>query len=220
LRQLQYLWHVPLLRATQAALVGRFDEAERLAAEGRALGERAQHQGIAVFFPTVIAMIRYLPGRFAELADPLRQYVERYPSIPTGRSAYAYGLCESGRTDEARREFEPFAADDFAGLPRDFTWATNLAFLALTCAALGDARRAAVLYELFLPFAPYNVRTTRIGVVCVGAAAHYLGLLAATRQRLDDAVRHLEAALAMNARRGSPPFLAISRYQPAPRPAH
>jgi DNA-binding CsgD family transcriptional regulator len=212
LHQLQYLWHVPLLRATLAALVGRFDEAERLAVEGRALGERAQHQGIAVFFPTVMLMIRYLQGRFAELADA-PAFVERFPSIPAFRSAYAHALWETGRADEARREFEQLALDDFAGLPRDFTRATTLSSLAFTCAALGDAPRAAVLYALLLPFAPYNVRTTRIGIVCFGSAAHYLGLLAATRQCLDDAARQFEAALAMNARLGSPPFLAISQYE-------
>ena len=115
--------------------------------------------------------------------------------------------------EDARREFEVLAADSFGALPRDFTWATNLGFLALTCAALGDERRAAKLYDLLLPFAPFNLRTSRIGIVCTGPAAHYLGLLAASRQNVDAAVRHFEAALLVGARLGSPPFVAITQVE-------
>ena len=58
------------------------------------------------------------------------------------------------------------------------------------------------LYELLLPQAGFNVRVSRIGIGSMGAVEHYLGLLAATMGHLDGAVRHVEAAMRLNARRG------------------
>ncbi|MGH8896625.1 MAG: ATP-binding protein [Egibacteraceae bacterium] len=213
LRQLHYRWHVPLLRATQATLAGRFEEAERLAEEGRALGQRVHHQGATVFFPLALGMIRFAQGRYDELEGLLREQVGRYPALPGWRASLAYALAEAGRKEEARVEFERLAVDDFAGLPRDFTWVSNLAFHALTCTALGDTRAAAKLYELLLPHEVSTVRLSRIGIGSAGPVAHYLGLLAATTARWDDAARHFEAAMAMNARIGAAPFMANSRYQ-------
>lgn len=213
LHQLYYRWHIPLLRASQAALAGRFAEAERLAAEGHALGLRAQNQAIAVFFPVVVGMIRFAQGRFHELEALVREQVDHYPSLPEWRAALAYALAEAGRLEEARVEFERLAADDFGGLPREVIWVGGLAFCALTCRLLGDRERAGTLYGLLLPHAGFNVRVSRIGIGSMGAVEHYLGLLAAIMGRLDDAVRHLEAAMRLNARMGAASYLANSRYQ-------
>ena len=207
---------MPLLRATLASLAGDFAEAERLADEGLALGQRAQHHGVGVVFPTVIGMIRLGQGRVDDVAAVvamLRETLERFPSLPGMRAGLAYALCEAGRQEEARLELERLPASDLAALPRDFTWLSTLAMLALACAGLDDRHRAAQVYALPLPFAPYAVRGTRIGVACYGAASHYLGLLAATLERWDDAARHFEAALEMDARLGAPAYLANSRYQ-------
>jgi len=213
LRQLQYLWHVPLLRATRATLGGRFAQAEALAREGLEAGTRAQHQGVGIFYGTALAMIRFAQGRFAELEGLLRENAVRYPSIPTWRAALAYALVEAGRDVEARVEVERLSARDFADLPRDFTWLSSVAFLSLACAALADAPRAAALYALLLPYARYHVRVTRIGIVTMGAVAHYLGVCAAAQQRWDEAVAHLDAAVEANAAIGGVTFLANSHHQ-------
>jgi hypothetical protein len=84
--------------------------------------------------------------------------------------------------------------------------------VALTCAALHDAHRAAQLYELLLPYARYNNRMTRIGIGSLGPIAHYLGLLAATMTRWDAAADHFEAAMQMSTHMAAPVFLANSRY--------
>ena len=42
LRQPQHLWHIPLLRGMRATMDGRFEDAEELAAEALAGGERAE----------------------------------------------------------------------------------------------------------------------------------------------------------------------------------
>ncbi len=79
-------------------------------------------------------------------------------------------------------------------------------------AALRDTRRAAVLYDLLHPFAE-RLLTLAANVACLGSIAHWLGLLAGTLKRWDDAVAHFEAAIETNARVGARPFLARSQHE-------
>ena len=212
LRQLQYRWHIPLLRASQAAIAGRFAEAEQLAEEGLAVGRRVHHQGVLLFHLGVVIAIRFGQGRFPEVLDVLRETDRRYPSLAVWRCAVAYALVEAARDDEAVVDFERQVKDEFASVPRDHLWTTCMAFLGLTCAALHDAHRAAKLYEMLLPYARYNNRMTRIGIGSLGPIAHYLGLLAATMARWDAAADHFHAAMQMSTRMAAPVFLANSRY--------
>ena len=133
-------------------------------------------------------------------------------SASTWRPGLALIYCELGREREARAAFEQLAAHDFADVPQDGLWLTCLAYLAEVCAFLGDARRAATLYRLLLP---YNGYTVVVGgtYVCYGAAARYLGMLATTMERWEDAAQHFEDALAMNARMGARPWLAHTQHQ-------
>jgi AAA ATPase domain len=213
LRQLHYLWHVPLLRATQEVLAGRLDEAERLAAEGLAVGQRAHDQAVGVYVPVVVALVRLLQGRLAELEGAVRELVARYPAVPAWRGTLVVTLAHAGRHDEARAELDWLAARDLADLPRDQQWLCNLALLAMACQRLGDRRRAAVVYELLLPCAGRLVPTTRLAVGCLGAVSHYLGILAATMARWDDAAAHLREAVETNSRAGALCFLAQSRHE-------
>src|SRR5262249_49616563 len=77
---------------------------------------------------------------------------------------------------------------------------------------LRDKARAVTLYSMLLPYAHLNV-VIGAAVVCCGAVSRYLGLLAATLERWDDAQRHFEHALTMNATLGARPFLAHTQYQ-------
>ena len=91
--------------------------------------------------------------------------------------------------------------------PRTETGSPTVTLLCDLCAALGDGRRAALLYELLLPYAGVNV-VAGIAVVCLGSAARYLGKLAATTGREREAVGHFERALEQNARLQAPVLLA------------
>jgi DNA-binding CsgD family transcriptional regulator len=114
---------------------------------------------------------------------------------------------ELGLAQEARAEFEHLAADDFADIPRDARWVMCMAYLAEVCAFLGDARRAATLYHFLTPHDGYNLLVGPTAA-CFGAASRYLGLLAATMGRWQEAQQHFEDALAVNARMGAKPWLA------------
>jgi tetratricopeptide (TPR) repeat protein len=116
-------------------------------------------------------------------------------------------LCEEGRVEEAREEFERLAAHDFEDVPKDLDWMIAMTLLSDVCADLGDAERAALLYDRLEPYADVNV-VIGLAAACLGSAAGYLGKLAATMGRPERAVEHFERALAANAELQAPGCLA------------
>ncbi|HEX8157837.1 MAG TPA: hypothetical protein VF526_10675, partial [Solirubrobacteraceae bacterium] len=107
-------------------------------------------------------------------------------------------------------ELEALARHDFRDLPRDGSWLSNVAVLCQVVLLVGDARRAQLLYELLLPYAERCVVT--FALLCQGSASRHLGLLATTMSRYDDAVRHFEQALKMNAQIRSPLLVAHTQH--------
>jgi class 3 adenylate cyclase len=93
----------------------------------------------------------------------------------------------------------------------DANWLVSLGLLTDTCALLRDDRYALALYELMLPYAGRCV-TTGIGVTCIGAASRYVGNLAALMGRWDEAEKHYQEAMELNARLGAPPWVAMTLY--------
>jgi tetratricopeptide (TPR) repeat protein len=212
LGQLHFSWHPPLFRAGQALLQGRLDEAERLATEALALGRRAHNPVVAIYHTIVLIGLRWEQGRLPELEATLRGFVDRFPANLGWRATFAVLLCETGRQNEAAEQVERLAAGDFAGLPQNHLYLYHLAVLAIACSALGDQPRAARLYELLLPYAERNVLVARLPLGTLGSASHYLGLLAATMGRRDDAVAHLQAAMAAHEHLRATPLLERSRH--------
>jgi len=108
--------------------------------------------------------------------------------------------------------FEPLAADHGTTIPQDALWVACMGSLVEVCPCLGDARRAATVYQCFTPYEGAN-SVMGPTAVSYGAATRYLGMLAATRSPWGDAQRHGEDALAMNARMGARPWLAHTQSQ-------
>jgi hypothetical protein len=123
-------------------------------------------------------------------------------------------MAELGREDEARREFERLAADDFATVGLDMRHAVNLAALAVGCATLGDQRRAAVLYDKLRPAAGRHLLFGP-ALLTAGPAARYQGLLATTMRRFDAARLHFEEAIAASAHLGWMPLVARTQCDQA-----
>jgi DNA-binding CsgD family transcriptional regulator/tetratricopeptide (TPR) repeat protein len=211
LRQLHYHWQLPLARATRALLAGRFAEAEELAAQGLAIGRRAGDQAVEIFYAGVIATLRFMQGRFGETAELFQDLATRVPAFPVLRTALAAALAEAGRPVEAQAEVERLAAGDLAAVPRDLGWGLSLALLALACYHHGDTELAAKLYGLLEPYADRNIATARIGALCLGPAAYFLGLLDLTLDRPEQAVRHFAHAAALAARMQARPIVAMGR---------
>jgi hypothetical protein len=79
-------------------------------------------------------------------------------------------------------------------------------------AQLGDLAAAQVVYDLLSPYAEQIVVT---GCIFAGAVAHYLGMLATTLGRFDDAGGHFRAAETTHTRIGAPTWLAQTRLESA-----
>jgi DNA-binding CsgD family transcriptional regulator len=141
----------------------------------------------------------------------LRAFVDDTARANVWRPGLALVLAELGEMEAARAEFERVARDGFASLVRDGVWLASVAYLAEVCTRLGDAPRAAQLYELLRPYAGRNL-LVGTSIACFGSADALLGALCATMQREDDARRHFEAALAMNEGQNARPALAHARY--------
>jgi DNA-binding NarL/FixJ family response regulator len=137
--------------------------------------------------------------------------MQQHGAASAWRPGLAMIYSELGREQEARTEFEHFAQHDFTNLIRDSLWAGSIVYLTEVCVFLGDAVRAATLYQLLLPYAGRTV-VVGGGVVCYGAASRYLGILATIMQHWDKAEQHFQDALAMNARMGAKPWLTHTQY--------
>jgi tetratricopeptide (TPR) repeat protein len=213
LRQPLYLWLAPFYRSTVALLDGRFDESEQLARQSLDIGQRAQDQNAIVFFNVQIVTLRGLQGRSAEVEPNVKTMVEKSPA---GAKAWQATLAklyyDMDRRAEARAEFETLAVNNFTDLPIDGAYVTALALLAQVSWYLGDDRRAAMLYDLLAPFGGQNIA---IGSAAVfyGPASRYLGLLAATMSRWDEAARHFEDALKMTAQMRARPSEAYVQVE-------
>jgi DNA-binding CsgD family transcriptional regulator/tetratricopeptide (TPR) repeat protein len=207
-RRLQHLWHVPLVRATLAALAGDFEEAERLTGEGLRVGRRFQQPMIDTLCEGVLSCSRLMQGRLGESVDRLGLIIQAFPAIALPpKLVLIIALSDAGRQEEARTFFERLVASGALDLPRDHTFVFHLALFATACHRMDAVEPAGALYEMLLPHGHHNVNLLRIGSHCLGSAHHYLGLLATTLGRWDDAVDHLDAAAAANTRQG---FLAAA----------
>ncbi|HLZ71009.1 MAG TPA: AAA family ATPase [Dehalococcoidia bacterium] len=210
LRQPVHLAQVAALRSTTACMSGRFSEAEAAAEAGFALAQRAGRADARTTHAGLLLILRILQGRLEGLQEVLQGFAAEYPSMAVWRCGLAYLYAELELEAEARVTLEAVAADGFETIPQDNLWLTSLTSLAECCAFLADAERAIQLYDLLLPYARCNVVISG-GAGCTGSVARCLGLLATTLQRWEDAERHFEAALAMNARLGALPWLAVAQ---------
>jgi DNA-binding CsgD family transcriptional regulator len=123
---------------------------------------------------------------------------------------HAFWLLATGGRAEALRFYRsmppPAAVPPMVRLPA-LAWMIDLA------AEFDDPQRAAQCYDLLRPHADLLV-CGGAGIVCVLGSVHEaLGLAAATIGRLDDASRHLRAAIALAERIGMPPSIAGATYQ-------
>lgn len=200
-------WQAAALRVVHPQLRGRFAEAEVLAAEARALGERVNRANARATFDHQVSTGRVLREGWAGAIPGLEAAESHFPAFPGWRAALALAYADAGRTDDARRELERLAVHDFADLPRGPRWLHILALLAHTCALLGDRRRALLLYALLEPLAGSTVFATD-GLIWQGATDYYLGMLATTLGRWEAAARHFDAALALYADNDVPVWMA------------
>jgi tetratricopeptide (TPR) repeat protein len=205
-----YLWFSATWQSMRAGLEGRFEDAERLAAEALALGRQMDDPDAGQAF--TVQMIALRAGRgLGEVEAATAEVLDRSGGAPSWRSALALIFCDQGLEGDARREFDRLAASDFADIPRNADWLVTMFTLAQVCCFLLDHARAATLYDLLLPFAARCV-VVRSGLVCLGSVSRALAMLAGTMSRWQEAEAHFETALRVNGQLGATPLVALTQF--------
>jgi len=208
------VWTVKFIEGAHTQLLGRFDESEQMMVEAFTLGQKMDEMVRFQGFSAFMYGLRYTQGRLSELAHPSIT-TQQYPhlrDVIIYRVIRAHFDCIVGRKEQAREEFEHLAANDFGDLPRNWSMPVNLVALSEIAAAFGDTRRAALLYDLMLACSE-RLRFMGINNACMGTKSHWLGVLAATMERWDDAIAHFDDALELSAQVGARPWLARSQHE-------
>jgi DNA-binding SARP family transcriptional activator len=210
LKQPAHLWEARAAKAVLALAAGRFTEAEEFIEQALALGERVKPEMAIPVYRLQRYTLCDFRGGVEKLEPAIRELVADWPARPGFRCALAHLHARLGRRSEAQRALDDLTRDDCSALPFDQEWLYGMSLLAETAALLSDTDSAAVLYRLLVPWAAFNAADWPEAIR--GSASRYLGILAATRRRWDEAGVHFEDAVAMNARMGARPWLALTQH--------
>jgi DNA-binding SARP family transcriptional activator len=194
--------------ALRMLLEGRFDEVEPVMNRAFELGASGHPDFALQWFGVQLATLRREQGRHDEVFNAVWNMAGRFPGAPAWRCAVVLYACEMGRLDDTRSGLASIGSD-FEDIPRDVNWFPAMVTLAVTVYRLGDAVRAARLYELLAAFEDRYVVVGGVSPSAVyGSVAYYLGLLAATSGRRDEAEAHFERALERNQQIGAAGWVA------------
>lgn len=207
LRQPFFRWVHAFLSQMRALLAGSLDEADRLAHEALALGQAVGSPNAVPLFGAQLYCVRREQGRLGELAPLFERVAAESPAFPAYRCGLAEAYLALGRRADARALFEQVMARGLDDLARDKDWPAALGVTAPVCVALGDERRARLLYELFAPLEGRMIAGGH-GGVCFGSVSYHRARLAATFGDLEAAFGHFEDAAAELRRAGAPLLLA------------
>ena len=198
-RQAFFRWLAASNRAARAFLAGRFEDAERLFVEASEIARDTQSVEALLGSRSLRTLLLEQQGRAGEFLPGLVNSAAEAPQIPLWRAVVAAIRVGLGQVEAARSDLEVLAAHDFCDIPRDVAWLWTMVCLGDVVSVVGDAARAALLYELLLPYAD-RCAIGGNSVAGRGSISRSLGVLATVLARYDDAARHFEHALEMNAR--------------------
>ncbi len=199
-------WNVTLLRSALALYQGDLSSGEYLAKTAFALGDRWEVANAAQFLSVQTFILFRELDRLQELEGSVRTLVERLPNLPVWRCGLALLYAETGKREAAQRELALLAAHDFADLPADANWIPALCLLAEIAAATKDAARAQTLLDLLRPHSGCT-SVFGTGAACAGSVTYYLGLLAATVGKTDEAASWFAAAEHTHTEAGAFPWI-------------
>jgi len=189
-----------------ALAAGRLDVAELAAEQAHAVGSAGGTLFDKGVYGLQMYAIRKEQGRLDEVLPLVRLIANMDQPSSLWRPGAAALYADLGLLDEARRELDALSADRFRVVPRDSLWPACLTFLAEACIATRATCHAGALYEELVPFASRNLMVAMS--TCFGPADRLLGGLADLLGSGAAADRHLQAALELADRSGSPVWRA------------
>jgi DNA-binding XRE family transcriptional regulator len=202
--RLSAMWDITL-----ANLEGRFADGKELAGElGRRLARighsQAQIIPVAQTFPWWL-----LRGRSSNYLPTLQELSAYEPANIAWPASTAWCLAETGALDQAADLLHRITPDAAAAADKNYQWWAVIVGFSGAVDLVGDRRWAGVLYDLAAPYAGHNAT---LGVATyLGAADHWLGVLAGVTGRFTEAAEHLEAALTRHDAMGSRPMTALTQ---------
>jgi hypothetical protein len=192
-------WHATHYASGLAQLSGELEEAERLAECAVQFGEQAGEPDALMIYAGQIGTIRVEQGPAPGIIELLEQATEANPGIPGFEAGLCVTLCYVGREAEAAARLERAAALRFTDVPLNQTYSTALVMWARTAADVDSEEAAAALFDLIEPWGDGLVWN---GATGYGAAASYLGMLAATLGRHERADEYFAAASRLHRKEG------------------
>jgi transcriptional regulator with XRE-family HTH domain/tetratricopeptide (TPR) repeat protein len=201
--RLSAMWDI-----TVANLEGRFLAAKELAGELSSRLARIGHSQAQIIPAAQTIPWWLLRGRGSKHLPMLRELSAYEPGNIAWPAMMAWCLAETGAVDEAAELLGRMGPAAAAGADKNYQWWAVIAGFSGAVDLVGDRQWADVLYELAAPYAGQNCT---LGVATfLGAADHWLGVLAGVAGRYTEATRHLEAALTRHRAMRSRPMTALT----------
>jgi hypothetical protein len=188
-----FRWYIPLWTATRATINGALDEAaaRRPRTRRRPSSGRSERRAVLAIQTGTLLLIQQ---RFDADVGWIEDHARSSPAGSAWWTVLAWIRAEQGRDAEARAIMDRLATNRFATLEKDTNWLPAIAELTHACRVLGDAERAAILYQHLLPFTGHIVAAAR-GAQAYGPVDYFLGLAAQTAGDTGAGRQHLSAAL-------------------------
>ena len=191
-----------------ATMEGRFGEAEVLAGElGRRL-DQIGHSQAQLISVAQSASWRLLQGYATEYIAPFEAMSAADPGNLAWPAITAWCLAEAGARDQSAELLGRIDPASAADADKNYLWWAVIVGFSGAVDLMGDRRWAEALYDLAAPYAGSNCT---LGLASfLGAADHWLGVLATAAGRYADACAHFEAALARHREMGARPWTALT----------
>jgi class 3 adenylate cyclase len=199
------LWHVAILRANLALATGRLADARALAEESLDWGQRARQPEALMFYAAIELEVRRLCGGLDEMIPQLE--LARAGVETGGYSATRY-LYDAGLATAAREDYSQAVRATWA-MPKAIQGGPTVANLAYLAARFEDIASADRLLRLLEPYAGRFFQA----IATYHVTEHYLGMLAATTGRWDEAADRLRAAVEQEEGAGAVLLAAESRLE-------
>jgi transcriptional regulator with XRE-family HTH domain/tetratricopeptide (TPR) repeat protein len=191
-----------------ATMEGRFDEAEEQAGELSRRLDRMGHPQAQLISVAQSAPSRILQGHAAEYIGPFETLSAADPGNLAWPAITAWCLAEAGAGDRAAGLLARTDPASAADADENYLWWAVIVGFSGAADLAGDRRWAQALYDLAAPYAGSNCT---LGLASfLGAADHWLGVLATATGRYTEADSHLEAALARHRDMGARPWTALT----------
>ncbi len=186
------------------------EEAERLCHQLLELGLSAAQPEATSAFAVNLTLLRLGAGDPGDAEESLHRAQVDLPGLQNAPAVLALLYCATGQNEAARELLSGAEKADFARPPQNHLWLGATLTWAAVADHLGDVPRVAALHGLLCDW-PEQISTT--GGAVLGSVSHYVGLLARTLGRFDEAEERFATALAMHDRLGAPRLSTWTRVE-------